>query len=250
MTEPMTEPVTEPRTEPMTEPVTVTIDDGVAVVRLDDGKRNAISPHVVELLHEALDSAERDDAVRAVCIIGRPGTLSAGFDLKVMTAGADAARELVQAGAEMLMRLYLHPQPTVVAVTGHALAAGALVVLACDTRIGADIDAKIGLNEVAIGMSLPIFAVELARDRLGPAATRAAVQAELADPMRAVELGYLDRVVAAADCEATAIDEARRLGELRSGAYGTTKRRLRQATVDHVLATLAADMDAVTGPAG
>ena len=43
---------------------------------------------------------------------------------------------LVNAGGDMLLRLYRHPQPTVIAVTGHALAAGALLVLACDSRIG------------------------------------------------------------------------------------------------------------------
>jgi enoyl-CoA hydratase len=154
----------------------------------------------------------------------------------------------VQAGAELLMRLYGHPQPTTVAVTGHALAAGALVVLACDTRIGADVDARIGLNEVAIGMTLPIFAIELARDRLGVNATRASVQAEVADPQAALALGYLDKVVAAADCEQAAISEARRLAELRSGAYSGTKSLLRQATIDHVLATLPADMTAIEGP--
>jgi enoyl-CoA hydratase len=232
----------------MADTVTTTVEDGVAVVRIDDGKRNAVNHDVLEGLHNALDVAERDAS--ALCIAGRPGTLSAGFDLKVMTAGAESARELVQGGAQLLMRLYGHPQPTVVAVTGHALAAGALLVLACDTRIGADVDARIGLNEVAIGMALPIFAIELARERLGVTATRAAVQAELADPAGAVALGYLDSVVAAADCERVAIDEARRLGQMHTGAHGRTKALLRQATIDHVLATLTTDMAAITGPAG
>ena len=116
-------------------------------------------------------------------------------------------------------------------------------------RIGADVDAKIGLNEVAIGMALPIFAIELARDRLGATATRATVQAELTDPAAAVALGYLDRVVAAADCEAVAVDDAAALGNLRSGAYARTKGLLRKATIDHVLATLADDMAAIEAPA-
>jgi enoyl-CoA hydratase len=149
------------------------------------------------------------------------------------------------------MRVYGHPQPVVVAVTGHALAAGALLVLSCDTRVGADGPAKIGLNETAIGMTLPVYAFELAQARLTSAhVTRAAVQAEIYDPAGAVAAGYLDRVVPAAECETVAIAEARRLGELPGPAYAGTKRLLRQPLVDRVLASIDADMAGLGAPAG
>ena len=77
-------------------------------------------------------------------------------------------RELVTGGAELLMRIFTYPMPVVCACTGHALAMGSLVLLAADVRIGAAGDFKLGLNEVAIGMGLPIFATELARYRLTP----------------------------------------------------------------------------------
>src|SRR3546814_15950736 len=89
-----------------------------------------------------------------------------------MTAGIERTRALVGAGGRILMRIFGHPQPVVVAVTGHALAAGALLTLACDTRIGADGPSKIGLNETAIGMGLPQYATELAAARLSPAHVR------------------------------------------------------------------------------
>ena len=234
----------------MTEPVSSTVEDGVAVIRLDDGKMNAISHAVIEQVHAALDKAEGD--ATAVCIVGNGRALSAGFDLSVMTGGnVEGVRGLVSEGAKLIMRLYGHPQPTVVAVTGHALAAGALVVLACDTRIAADRQSKIGLNEVAIGMALPQFAVELSRERLSKRfATRATVQAEIFDPAGAQAAGYVDQVVPEAECETAAIAEARRLGQFSTGAYATTKRLLRQATIDAVLANLDADMTAILGPAG
>src|SRR3954466_2696288 len=123
--------------------VTTTIDDGVAVVRMDDGKMNAVSHAVLEQLHAALDQPPPE--ARSVCLVGNEKALSAGFDLAVMTGDDPAAvRGLVQAGAELLLRLYVHPQPTVAAVTGHALAAGALLALSCDTRIAAPGKAKIG----------------------------------------------------------------------------------------------------------
>ncbi len=229
------------------DPVTCTIEDGVAVLRLDDGKVNVVSHRTIELLHAGLDRAAAE--ATAVAIIGREGKLSAGFDLTEMTAGVEQARALVGAGGRLLMRVYGHPQPVVVAVTGHALAAGALLVLSCDTRIGADGPAKIGLNETAIGMALPLYAIELAQARLDPAhLSRAAVQAEIYDPAGAVAAGYLDRVVPAAACEAAAIDEARRLGQLPAGAYAGTKLRLRRDLVDRVLAGIDADMAGIGPP--
>lgn len=229
-------------------PVTVTIDDdGVAVVRMDDGKANALSHAVIDLLHGALDTAERD--ARAVCFVGREGKLCAGFDLSVMTAGPDATRGLVKAGGELLMRLYGHPQPTVVAVTGHALAAGALFILSCDTRIAADVPAKIGLNETAIGMGLPRYGVELARERLSKRSFTAAVlQARIYDPAGAREVGYVDQVVPAADVESVAIAEAARLGQFRTGAYSLTKSQMRRFVIADVLADLDADMANMVPP--
>lgn len=230
-----------------TEPVTLSIEDGVAVIRLDDGKVNVVSHRVIDLLHASLDAAL--EQARSVAIVGREGKLSAGFDLTEMTAGPERARDLVAAGGRLLMRVFGHPQPVVVAVTGHALAAGALLALACDTRIGGDGPAKIGLNETAIGMGLPRYATELAAARLSPAhLTRSAVQAEIYDPAGAVDAGYLDRVVPAAECASAAIEEARRLGQLSTGAHSHTKLALRQALIDRVLDGLDADMATISAP--
>lgn len=232
----------------VTESVTVTIDDGVAVVRIDDGKANAVSHDVIDALHAALDRAGSDAA--AVAIVGREGKFSAGFDLSVMTQGADAARGLVGAGGELLMRVFTHPQPVVAAVTGHALAAGALLCLACDTRIGsAELPAKIGLNETAIGMGLPWYAVRLGEARLSMRhRQRSILQAELYDMAGALDAGYLDELVGPEAVIDTAVERARELGSLPGVAHAFTKRRLRQALADEVLAGLDADMAQMVPP--
>lgn len=229
------------------EPIELTIDDGVAVVQLDDGKANVVSQRLLEGLHGALDRATADAS--AIAFVGRDGKFSAGFDLSVMSQGAEAARTLVGGGGEFLMRLFTHPQPTVAAVTGHALAAGALFCLACDTRIGAaDVPAKIGLNETAIGMGLPWYGVRLAEQRLSVRhRTRAVLQAEIYDMAGACDAGYLDEIVPLADLRDVAVGRARALGQLPAGAYATTKRRLRQHVADEVLAGLAEDMGKMIG---
>jgi enoyl-CoA hydratase len=223
------------------------LDGRVAVLRLDDGKANALSQATLAALQAALDRAEKEAG--AVCLIGRPGRLCAGFDLAVMRSGPEPMRRLVAAGAELLLRMAVLPLPIAIGCTGHALAAGALLLLAADARIGARGEFKIGLNEVAIGMSLPIFAYELARERLSKRhLLRAAAQAELYAPDAAVDAGFLDAVCEPAALAETALAEARRLAELPQPAFGRTKAALRGALVAELRASLADDMARLAGP--
>jgi len=225
-------------------PIAFEIDGDVAVVTLDDGKANAVSHELIRRLHEVLD--ETADA-RAIVIVGRPGRFSAGFDLAVMGRGMEAATELVGSGGKLLMRIFGFPRPVVAACTGHAIAAGALLLLATDTRIGAEGAFKIGLNEAAIGMPLPHYAVELARDRLAPTHyTRSTLQAEIYDPVGAVAAGYLDQVVSADTVVAAAVAEGQRLGGLSTGAYAAIKESSRRAIVERTLASIDDDMRAFT----
>jgi enoyl-CoA hydratase len=230
------------------EPVRYELSDSVAVIHLDDGKANALSHAVIDSLHAALDQAEKE--ARCVVLVGRPGRLSAGFDLSVMSTGPEAVQGLVTAGAELLLRLYMFPMPTVVACSGHALAAGAIILLVADTRIGARGNFKIGLNEVAIGMSLPIFGIEFARDRLSKRHFHAAVnQARIFDPEGAVDAGYLDATAEPEKLLDEALAEANRLAQLSTGAYAGTKQTSRASIERQIRDTLAADMARLTGPA-
>lgn len=226
---------------------TYRLDDTVAVITLDDAKANVFSSAVVAHLEGLLDQAEADGA-RALVIAGRPGRFSAGFNLEEMTGSPEGMRALVVAGARWLMRLYGFGMPTVAACTGHALAAGALTLLSCDVRIGADVPAKIGLNEVAIGMTLPVFAVELARDRLEETALTASVMGDVYDVAGAVAVGFLDRAVPEGEVLEAAMAEARRLSERRTGAWAGTKRNLRGEMIERVLDGVVADMDQVDIP--
>jgi enoyl-CoA hydratase len=223
------------------------LDDSIAVITLDDGKANVISTAVIDELHEHLDRAESE--ARGVVIVGRPGKFSAGFDLSEMTANVESMRALVVHGARWMMRLYGFGMPTVAACNGHALAAGALTLLSCDVRIGADVPCKIGLNEVAIGIALPKFAVELARDRIvREAFVPAALTAQIYDAAGAAAVGYLDRVVPEAELLDAALAEARRLSELRTSAYALTKLNLRRAMIEAQLAGVVVDLESVDLP--
>ncbi len=221
------------------------LHDRTAVITMDDGKANALSHEVIDALQEALARAESEAA--AVLLTGRPSRLSGGFDLGAMTASPDSARQLVTAGAELMLRLYMFPRPVVVACNGHALAAGAILLLVADLRLGAAGSFKIGLNEVAIGLTLPIFATELARDRLSKRHFSAAVtQAHIFDPAGACDAGFLDATTAPETLLDAALARAEILAGLPHPAFRNTKRNERSASVQHIRETLAADMAALT----
>jgi enoyl-CoA hydratase len=139
--------------------------------------------------------------------------------------------------------------PLVIACSDHALAGGALVVLTGDVRVGIDGPFKIGLNEVSLGMPVPILAMELARDRLKPQyLTRATLLSEVADPQTALEWGYLDEVDAPDALATTALAHATKLAALSRDAYAKTKMALREKTIRYVRDTLADDMQRLTPP--
>lgn len=217
------------------------LDGDVAVIRIDDGKANALSHAVIDALDAALQQANAD--AKAVVLVGREGKFSAGFDLKTMTAGPEQAIGLLKAGIELAHSVFLSPIPVVIAATGHGLAMGAILLMAADLRIGADGPYKIGMNEVRIGMPVPRSALAFAENRLARTELVEAIQlATVYDPTGAIAAGYLDRVVPLADVEATAVAAAHELAEaLHPTAFRLTREYLRQATADQVLAGLELD---------
>ena len=225
------------------------LEGKIAIVTMDDGKANALSDVMITELLDALTRAEQEAA--AVVLAGRAEKFCAGFDLKTMMSSPKAAADLLTRGADLLMRLFGSPLPVVAACTGHAIAGGALVLLTADHRVGAAGAFRVGLNEVSIGLPVPVLAMELARARI-PAdeLTRATLHAQIFAPDGAARVGFLDEVVPPGDVIARAKTEAAKLGELPRPAFHGTKKRLRGATIAHILATLDDDMRAIASGAG
>ena len=227
--------------------VTFELRDKTAVVRMDDGKANALGYALMDDLEAALTRAESEAS--AVVLTGRKGRFSAGFDLAAMMAGPDQARAVVTRGADLLMRLYALSMPLVVACSGHAIAGGALMVLTGDVRVGVRGAFRVGLNEVQLGMPLPVLAMELSRDRLSPGhLTAATLFADVVDPEAALVAGWFDELADEDGLLETALAHARRLTALPRDAYAKTKMSLRGRTVRYVRDTLAEDMLRLTPP--
>ena len=121
----------------MSEHVSYELKEQIATIAMDDGKVNAFSIEMLSALHAALDRAEGDDAV--VVLTGRDGCLTAGFDLKVFADGdEEKILRMLQLGATLAERIMGFQTPVLIASPGHAVAAGAFMLLAADVRIGTD----------------------------------------------------------------------------------------------------------------
>ena len=215
------------------------------LIRMDDGKANALSFDMLAQLEKALDQAEQAGKVVVIC--GRPGKFSAGFDLSVMNQGGDAMLQLLQSGADLSRRLIEFNTPVILGVSGHALAMGALLLLSADYRIGIHGNYKIGLNEVAIGMTLPWFGVELARHRLATShLDRAVGLAQVYDAEGAVTAGYLDEAVAEDQLLTRAESLAEQLSALDMTAHRQTKERIRAGLTTALDNAMAREFDAST----
>lgn len=214
------------------------LNDNIAIVSMDDGKANVVGHAFLDTVNDALDRAERENP-GAVILRGREGMFSAGFDLGEFKKGPEAAMSLVDRGMRLLVRLYGFPLPLIAACTGHGIAMGAFIILACDSRIGTRGRFKITLPETAIGMELPATVIELTASRIPPHyLTRAAIQAEVFNPDQAVVAGFLDEVVEAADLDARAMEVARTLAQLPQGAYAANKRLIRGTALEAMQATI------------
>jgi enoyl-CoA hydratase len=225
----------------MAELVTYNRTDQVSTITMDDGKVNVFSLPMVSALHEAFDQGERDGTV--VVLEGRPGCFSAGFDLRTLAGPPGDALALLRLGAGLAERILSFPSPVVVACTGHAFPAGAFLLMAADVRLGAAGAFRLGLNEVRIGLTLPWFAIVLARHRLTPAHfDRTAVTGEMFDPQTAREAGLLDQVVSPAELGDRAHTVAQELLAVDRAAHAATKLRVRQPVLDELRHAVEAEL--------
>jgi enoyl-CoA hydratase len=205
----------------------------VSIVTMDDGKVNVFSIPMLSELHEAFDRAERDETV--VLLTGRTGYFSAGFDLKVFAGSADDSLTMLRLGATLAERILSFPAPVVVACSGHAFPAGAFLLMAADHRVGADGPYQLGLNEVRIGLTLPWFAIVLARHRLAPSHfDHAVVTGTMFDPHLACEAGLLDAVVAPDVLADAGLAAAEDLTGVDRRAHAATKLRARKRVLEEL----------------
>jgi enoyl-CoA hydratase len=212
----------------MSDPTSYALLDGVATITLDDGKVNALSTPTLKAIRAAFDCAAGDEAI--VVLTGRATTFSAGFDLR-----SDNWQEMVAEGARLAEQIMAFPRPVIVACNGSSVAMGGLILLSADYRIGVWGEHRIGLNEAAIGLTLPWFGIEIARHRLTrPYFDRCTITGALLGPEEAQVAGFLDEVVAPHQLAEATQRAAATLADVDPAAHAATKLRIRAGALTGV----------------
>jgi enoyl-CoA hydratase len=221
----------------MTSLVNYELNESVATIALDDGKVNVLGPAMQTAINEALDRAEKDDA-KAVVLAGNQRVFSGGFDLSVFQSGdPQAALAMLAGGFELSVRCLTFPKPVIMAATGPAIAMGSFLLLSGDHRVGAP-KSRCQAIEVAIGMTIPISAVEIMRMRLTPAAFhRGTAMASTFVGDEAIAAGWLDEIVDADKVVARAQEIATEAAAtLHAGAHLATKLKARDSALTAIRA--------------
>ncbi|MBU2677118.1 MAG: crotonase/enoyl-CoA hydratase family protein [Gammaproteobacteria bacterium] len=221
--------------------VQYSMQDRVATIRIDDGKRNALSPSVLGEIRQAFERAESDQAL--VIMTGRDSVFSAGFDLNVMKRGGVNTLRMLGAGYSLAARVLAYPFPVIAACNGHSLAMGVFLMLSADYVIGSRGEFKIAANEVAIGMPMPRVAAAVLRNRLDPAAyQRAVTVAEYFDVDAAVNAGFFDELVSPDELIPRAEELAAAFGKLDPAAHKVSKRRIRARLIRKIRLSVPLDL--------
>jgi len=218
--------------------------DQVAVLRMHNGKANALDPELLVWLDGMLVRLA-DEEHRALVLTGYERFFCAGLDLVTLAAfDREEMLGFMRLFQRVVLRLFEHSRPVIAAVNGHAVAGGCVLALLADWRVGVDAGSKMGLNETRLGVGLPTAAATaLACVLPAPSLARTALFGELHEGQAALTLGLLHELVPAAQVFERAMSRARDLAKIPTAAWAQVKHELRGAAAEAAHATNAADED-------
>jgi len=169
-----------------------------------------------------------------VVLTGTGTNFSAGLDLfKIVDGGEKYIKELMPHLTETLLTLFTFPKPVVAAINGHAIAGGCVLACACDVRIMADGDGKIGAPELLVGVPFPVLPLELIRHTVTPPDFQELIYSgKNYLPREALGIGLIDEVVQPQRLMDQAHATAQRLSQIPADAFRITKQIMRQPVLD------------------
>lgn len=210
-------------------------NDEVAVVRLDHGPVNALDIELLRAITATFIELSDDGDVDAVVLTGAGRALSAGVDLhRVVDGGAEYLEAFLPALTESFETVFRFPRPVVAAVNGHAIAGGCIFTCACDRRLMADGDGRIGVTELLVGVAFPAAALEILRFATGHGTARLVLTGETFRPEEALTRGLIDEVVPPDELLERATAEARALARIPRRTFMLSKRQLRRDAIDAI----------------
>jgi enoyl-CoA hydratase len=207
--------------------------DGVAILRMADGKVNAMS---IELC-EAVTARFRElSHARAVVVTGSGRIFSAGVDLlRLLDGGVPYIRKFLPALSTMLATVFAHPKPVVAAINGHAIAGGCVLACAADRRLMAREAGRIGVTELLVGVPFPPAAMEIMRCATAPEYFEDAIfSGATYPPPQALERGLVHEIAEQDVLLDRTIAAATALSALSPPAFALTKRQTRAPALERM----------------
>jgi len=207
---------------------TLIIENNISIITLDDGKANVFSPKMIQDVNDCLDQVPTQKG--ALIITGRDGMFSAGFDLKIISAGEmSAITEMTTNGFKLLSRIFSFPRPVLGACSGHGIALGTFLLCCCDYRIGVKGEFMIGANEMRTNMVIPTPILELIKFRVSNGHKyRAILGAEMYSIEDGIEAGLIDEVVEPENLMEASMHKIKDLASMGHPSYTLTKELLIQ----------------------
>lgn len=210
--------------------------DNIAVLRMDRPPANAIDLALAKEFETVLAAFGDAGDVRALIITGTGNCFSAGLDLKVVPSyDRNQQRAMIMQVNRVFGTLYGLGMPTIAAVNGHAIAGGMVLMLACDYRIGAEGNFKVGLAEVRVGVPYPTAAITIVRSELSKHVGRMMVlTGRNSTPREALTQGIFDELQPPDELWPRAMAVAREMADLPRTGYARIKRQLRASALSRI----------------
>ena len=205
----------------------------LAVLRLDKARGNAIDESLVDELREACGELEADESVRGVLLASaHPKLFCPGLDLvSLIEYDRPRLRRFMTAFGRMVSALHGLRKPVVAAVSGHAIAGGCILALAADWRVLRRGGVTIGLNEVKLGVPLPLAVSKLLRATVAPGSlARVALLGRNFADGEAVAAGLADELAEEPGFEAACLSRLQEFAEKDPYSVAVTKAYLRGDT--------------------
>lgn len=203
--------------------------EGIGTLRLARGKVNAINGEVVHQLSEALETFKNDSAVKAVILTGKGDFFSFGFDVpEFLSYSQESFFDFMKSFTGLYTDMFLYRKPIIAAINGHAMAGGCMLALACDVRIMVSGNAKISLNEIEFGSSVPAGSVEMLRFCVGNKNAMAILYGgALYSAEEAGHIGLVDEIASDGKLFEQASYRAKFFGQKSADAFNATKMLIR-----------------------
>ncbi|RME04103.1 MAG: enoyl-CoA hydratase/isomerase family protein [Deltaproteobacteria bacterium] len=210
---------------------------GMLLVEMNNRKANAINREFLEAFEPLFEEVEEDETISVVVLSGYDRFFSAGLDIVSLLAyDREEMADFIDLLRKTFLRFFALPAPVLVAINGHAIAGGAILALAGDARVMIEGEGRFGLNEVLLGLPLPLVAIDIFRYAVPNPAVQSYVlfSGAIFSPRQARELKLIDEVIAPDDFRGRVIEIAGTWGDKESAPVRKMKELLRAPTIAEI----------------